>query len=280
MGYPPLVTPTSQIVGTQATLNVITGERYKVITNETRNYVKGLYGRPPGNISAELRKRALRSGKAITSRPADRLKPELKKLRAALAGTTSSLEDILSYALFPNVAAEFFEQRAKGELKPEPIDPENGDDTASDEHKRLAPREFNVTLHGESYRIEVTGASHKTEGQKPYYIRINDQLEEVYLEPISEVLPGAPQASESQANLPFARPKPQHPGDVTSPMPGKVVKVLVQEGAQVKKGAIVLIIEAMKMESQVVSPIAGTVAKVNVSLGDDIKTEETLIVVE
>ena len=118
MGYPPLVTPTSQIVGTQATLNVITGERYKVITNETRNYVKGLYGRPPGEISAELRKRALRSGKPITSRPADRLKPELKKLKAALAGTTSSLEDILSYALFPNVAAEFFEQRAKGELKP------------------------------------------------------------------------------------------------------------------------------------------------------------------
>ena len=83
MGYPPLVTPTSQIVGTQATLNVITGERYKVITNETRNYVKGLYGRPPGDISAELRKRALRSGKAITSRPANRLKPELKKLKAA-----------------------------------------------------------------------------------------------------------------------------------------------------------------------------------------------------
>lgn len=280
MGYPPLVTPTSQIVGTQATLNVITGERYKVITNETRNYVKGLYGRPPGDISAELRKRALRSGKAITSRPADRLKPEMKKLRAALAGTTSSLEDILSYALFPNVAAEFFEQRAKGELKPEPIDSENGDATVSDEPKRLAPREFNVTLHGESYRIEVTGASHKTEGKKPYYIRINDQLEEVYLETISEVVPGAPQASETQANLPVARPKPQRPGDITSPMPGKVVKVLVQEGALVKKDAIVLIIEAMKMESQVVSPIAGTVAKVNVSLGDDIKTEETLIVVE
>ena len=280
MGYPPLVTPTSQIVGTQATLNVITGERYKVITNETRNYVKGLYGRPPGDISAELRKRALRSGKPITSRPADRLKPELKKLKAALAGTTSSLEDILSYALFPNVAAEFFEQRAKGELKPEPISLDDGDDAESAEHKRRAPREFNVTLHGESYRIEVTGASHKTKGQKPYYIRINDQLEEVYVETISEVLPGALQSSETQTTLPFRRPKPQQPGDVTSPMPGKVVKVLVQEGDQVKKGTVVLIIEAMKMESQVASPIDGTIAKVNVSLGDNIKTEETLVVVE
>ena len=280
MGYPPLVTPTSQIVGTQATLNVITGERYKVITNETRNYVKGLYGRPPGDINAELRKRALRSGKAITARPADRLKPEMKKLKAALEGTTNSLEDILSYALFPNVAAEFFEQRAKGELKPEPIDLKDGGDVESDELQRRAPREFNVTLHGESYRIEVTGTSHKTEGQKPYYIRINDQLEEVYLETISEVVPGAAQSSETQATLPFTRPKPQQPGDVTSPMPGKVVKVLVEEGAKVKKGAVVLIIEAMKMESQVVSPIDGTVAKVNVSLGDDIKTEETLIVVE
>ena len=280
MGYPPLVTPTSQIVGTQATLNVITGERYKVITNETRNYVKGLYGRPPGDISAELRKRALRSGKAITSRPADRLKPELKKLRAALEGTASNLEDILSYALFPNVAAEFFEQRAKGELKPEPIELGAEDGAISDEKKHRAPREFNVTLHGESYRIEVTGASHKTEGQKPYYIRINDQLEEVYLETISEVVPGASQSSETQATLPFVRSKPQQPGDITSPMPGKVVKVLVQEGDQVKSGTVVLIIEAMKMESQVVSPIEGTVRKVNVSLGDDIKTEETLIVIE
>ena len=208
------------------------------------------------------------------------MKPELKKLRAALEGTASNLEDILSYALFPNVAAEFFEQRAKGELKPEPIELGAEDGAISDEKKHRAPREFNVTLHGESYRIEVTGASHKTEGQKPYYIRINDQLEEVYLETISEVVPGASQSSETQAPLPFARPKPQQPGDVTSPMPGKVVKVLVQEGDQVKKGTVVLIIEAMKMESQVVSPIEGTVRKVNVSLGDDIKTEETLIVIE
>ena len=282
MGYPPLVTPSSQIVGTQATLNVITGERYKVITNETRNYVKGRYGRPPGDISAELRKRALRSAKAITSRPADRLKPELKKLKVALAETTNSLEDILSYALFPNVAAEFFEQRAKGELQPEPIQSDdNTKDMTSDERKHLAPREFNVTLHGESYRIEVAGASYKTEGQKPYYIRINNRLEEVYLEPISEVLPSsAHQSSESQTTLPFARPKPQNPGDITSPMPGKVIKMLVQEGERVKQGDVVLIIEAMKMESQVISPIEGIVAKVNVSLGDDIKTEETLIVVE
>tara|TARA_B100000315_G_C14590873_1_gene595680 strand:+ start:456 stop:2411 length:1956 start_codon:yes stop_codon:yes gene_type:complete len=279
MGYPPLVTPSSQIVGTQATLNVITGERYKVITNETRNYVKGLYGRPPGDISPELRKRALRSGKAITSRPADRLKPELKKLKSALEGTTSSLEDILSYALFPQVAKEFFEQRAKGELKPEPIDSESTDDTSSIRSKNLAPREFNLTLHGESYRIEVAGASYKTEGQKPYYIRINDQLEEVYLEAISEIVPGASQASETQANLPFARPKPQHPGDVSSPMPGKVVKVLVKEGDQIKKGAVVLIVEAMKMESQVVCSVNGTVAKVNVTVGDDIQTDETLVVV-
>ncbi len=279
MGYPPLVTPTSQIVGTQATLNVITGERYKVITNETRNYVKGLYGRPPGDISAELRKRALRSGKAVTSRPADRLKPELKKLKAALEGTTNKLEDILSYALFPNVAAEFFEQRAKGELKPEPIELESDDEKDKAQELR-APREFNVTLHGESYKIEVTGSSHKTEGQKPYYIRVNNQLEEVYLETISEVIPGGQQSSETQTSLPFVRPRPQQPGDVVSPMPGKVVKVLVQEGDEVKKGAIVLIIEAMKMESQVLSPIDGIVQKINVKLGDDIKTEETLIVVE
>ncbi|MEK7797184.1 MAG: pyruvate carboxylase subunit B, partial [Nitrospirota bacterium] len=122
-GYPPLVTPTSQIVGSQATLNVLTGERYKVVTTETRNYLKGLYGTPPGTVDNAIRKRALGDEGVIDGRPADLLEPEMPKAAREIAGKTQNPDDILSYALFPNVAADFFDERARGELKPEPLAP-------------------------------------------------------------------------------------------------------------------------------------------------------------
>ncbi|HAO93497.1 MAG TPA: pyruvate carboxylase subunit B, partial [Deltaproteobacteria bacterium] len=124
MGYPPLVTPTSQVVGTQATLNVLMGERYKVITSETRNYFKGLYGRPPGPVDEDARKKAIGDEKPITCRPADLLEPELDKLMREIDGKAKSVEDLLSYALFPIVALEFFEQREAGKLAPEPLEVE------------------------------------------------------------------------------------------------------------------------------------------------------------
>jgi pyruvate carboxylase subunit B len=115
MGYPPLVTPTSQVVGTQATLNVLTGERYKVITSETRNYFRGLYGSPygspPGKISPQARKKAIGGKKVITCRPADLLELELDRLTRETKGKARSVEDVLTYALFPIVAMEYFEQR-------------------------------------------------------------------------------------------------------------------------------------------------------------------------
>lgn len=104
MGYPPLVTPTSQIVGTQATLNVVTGKRYKVITNETKNYFRGLYGKPPGTLDSKIRHQSLEGEKPITGRPADSLDPELEKAKDELADKTPSIEDLISYALFPSVA--------------------------------------------------------------------------------------------------------------------------------------------------------------------------------
>jgi pyruvate carboxylase subunit B len=108
MGYPPLVTPTSQVVGTQATLNVLTGERYKVITSETRNYFRGLYGSPPGKISPQARKKAIGGKKVITCRPADLLELELDRLTRETKGKARSVEDVLTYALFPIVAMERF----------------------------------------------------------------------------------------------------------------------------------------------------------------------------
>lgn len=111
LGYPPLVTPTSQIVGTQAVLNVVTGERYKIIPNEVKQYVKGYYGASPAPIDEKVRRKVIGNEEPITGRPADLLKPEFEKARKELDGRTRSEEDILSYVLFPQVAISFFEMR-------------------------------------------------------------------------------------------------------------------------------------------------------------------------
>ena len=279
-GYPPLVTPTSQIVGSQATLNVLTGERYKVVTTETRNYFKGLYGSPPGTVDRAIRKRALGDEGMIEGRPADLLEPELPKAAREIADKTQNPDDILSYALFPNVAADFFDERARGELKPEPLAPLPTKGPAVAHELKLAPLEFNITVHGESYHIKVSGSGRKADGKKPYYIKVNDRLEEVHLEPLVEVLTGAPEAPEIGGAQAPKRPKPKGPGDVATSMPGKVIKVLVKQGQAVKKGDLVMIVEAMKMESQVLAPCAGTVKTLYVNEGDDVKPDETLLVVE
>ncbi len=280
MGYPPLVTPTSQIVGTQATLNVLTGERYKVITTETKNYFLGLYGRAPGPLDREIMARAIGDDHPIKTRPADRLEPELEASRKDLPASAATIEDQLSFTLFPSIARDFFEAREKGELTLEPLESflPSGPGAATELH--LAPAEFNVTVHGETYHIQVSGAGRKVDGRKPYYIRVNDKLEEVSLEPIEEILAGVPEAPGAASSAKSKRPRPSKPGDVAPPMPGRVVKVLVVMDAMVKVGTPLLIIEAMKMESQVPAPIDGKVTAILVVEGDNVKTDETVIQLE
>ncbi len=282
MGYPPLVTPSSQIVGTQATLNVLTGERYKVITNETKNYFRGLYGKPPGSLNSTIRKQSLEDERPVKGRPADSLEPELDDAKEELNEQEVSPEDVISYAMLPSVALQFFDERTRGELKPEILEPtgESGSYVGTDLH--LAPVEFKVTVHGESYHIRVSGAGRTVDGIKPYYIKVDDKLEEVYLEPLQEVLAGGPDAvaSGSEAKSSDGRPKPTQPGDVTTPMPGRVVKVFVSEGDTVKQGDPLLVVEAMKMENRVQAPIAGTVSSVHVQEGDEVNPDETLIQLE
>jgi pyruvate carboxylase subunit B len=280
MGYPPLVTPTSQIVGTQATLNVLTGERYKVITTETKNYFLGLYGRSPGPVAPDIMARAIGDEEPIRTRPADRLDPELEALKKDLPPSATTVEDQLSFALFPAIARDFFEAREKGDLTPEPLEAASPRGPAVAHELHLAPVEFNVNVHGETYHVKVSGSGRKTDGRKPYYLRVNDKLEEVSLEPIQEVLAGIPEVQEQGTGSKPKRPKPSKPGDVASPMPGRVVKVLVAKDTLVNQGDALLIIEAMKMESQVPAPITGTVTAVLVVEGDNIKTDETLIQLE
>jgi pyruvate carboxylase subunit B len=279
-GYPPLVTPSSQIVGTQATLNVLTGERYKVITTETRHYLKGLYGRPPGHVDETIRRRALGNERVIDVRPADLLEPEMPKALRDAGGKAQGQEDLLSFALFPSVANDFFEERARGELTPEPLAPLPTKGPAVAHELKLAPLEFKVTVHGESYHIKVSGSGRKADGSKPYYIKVNDRLEEVHLEPLVEVLTGAPEPPDTGAPKTPRRPKAKAPGDVATPMPGKVVRVVTTVGEVVKKDDLVLIVEAMKMENQVHAPVAGTVKTLYVREGDDVQPDETLLVIE
>jgi len=280
MGYPPLVTPTSQIVGTQATLNVLTGDRYKVITTETKNYFLGLYGRAPGQVDLDVMARATGDETPIKTRPADRLEPELDEAKKELPDSAQTVEDQLSFVLFPTIARDFFEAREKGELTPEPLElgSAKGPTTAHELH--LAPVEFNVTVHGETYHVKVSGSGRKIDGRKPYYIRVNDKLEEVSLEPIQEVLAGVPESQETESGGKPKRPRPSKPGDVAPPMPGRVVKILVAVDDRVKAGDALLIIEAMKMESRVPAPIDGKVATILTAEGDNVKTDETVIQLE
>ncbi len=279
MGYPPLVTPSSQVVGTQATLNVLTGERYKVITSETRNYFRNLYGTPPGPVNEEARKLAIGDEKPIDRRPADLLEPELDRLMKEIDGKARSIEDVLTYALFPVVAMEFFEEREAGTLKPEPLEtPEEGLPEAPMPH--FAPTEFIATVHGESYRVKIAGSGHKVEGKRPFFVMIDNRLEEVMIETLTEIIPTMAGEVETPPMSESYRPKAKGQGDVTTPIPGKVTSIRVAEGDVVSEGEVVLTVEAMKMENKIHTPIAGVVKKVLVKIGDSVNPDETLVQIE
>ncbi len=280
MGYPPLVTPTSQVVGTQATLNVLMGERYKVLTSETRNYFKGLYGRPPGPIDEAARKKAIGDEKPITCRPADLLEPELEKIARDIDGKAKCVEDLLTYALFPVVALEFFEQREAGKLEPESLEEPKDELRPAYAVPHLAPSEFNVTVHGESYKIKVAGAGHKVDGKRPFFISIDNRLEEVMIESLTEVIPTVAGEIERSSIAQSVRPKARKEGDVTTPIPGKVTSIKVSVGSKISEGDTVLTVEAMKMENEIHTPVSGTVKKIHVKLGDSVNPDETLIEVE
>ncbi len=284
-GYPPLVTPTSQIVGTQAVLNVLSGERYKMITQETKNYVKGLYGKPPAPIKEELVRKILGDEEPITCRPADLLEPELEKRRKEIGELARSEEDLLSYCLFPEVAKSFFEWREKVEKGEIPaISEEDLADSLQEEAscpQPLAPSEFVINVHGESYHVKVAGVGHRSEGKKPYFIKIDGRLEEVLVEPLVEVVPTAEEVKISGALASSSkRPKATGEGDVTSPMPAKVVEIKVKEGDRVNEGDVVAIVEAMKMQNEIHAPVSGTVKAIYVKPGDNVNPDEALMTIE
>ncbi len=281
LGYPPLVTPTSQIVGTQAVLNVITGERYKSITNEVKNYFLGQYGAAPGNVDEKIKKLAIADQKSITCRPADLIKPEIESLRVKSEAFAKNDEDILTYAMFPDLAEIFLQERNAGTLEPEVLLDKSEANQASGHY---APSEFNITLHGETYHIKLTGSGHAGEAERPFYVSVDGVTEEVLVETLDEILvngnsqPSGDKVKSSSSSA--SRPKPSHEGCVTTAMPGTIIDIKVAVGDKVSAGDGVVVIEAMKMENEIQAPKAGTVTSVHIAKGDSVSPNETLIEIQ
>ena len=286
LGYPPLVTPTSQIVGTQAVLNVMTGGRYKSVTNEVKNYLLGQYGQSPAPVNANVKQQAVGNAEVITCRPADLLEPEMARLQVESERIAQSEEDVLTYAMFPDIGQTFLQERNAGSLKPEPLLTKDAVNTSA---ARFAPNEFNVTLHGETFHIKLTGSGHAGEEKRPFYVSVDGIAEEVIVETLDEIevssngaTNGGSKSSgkKKAATTSSGRPRPHHAGCVTTAMPGTIVAVKVKIGDKVTAGDGVLVIEAMKMENEIQASKTGTVVAVHVAKGDAVTPDESLIEIQ
>jgi len=260
LGYIPLVTPTSQIVGTQAVINVLRGERFATISKETEGVLKGEYGATPAPVNAELQARVLESGQApITCRPADLLKPELDELTAALLKEKSErnlsltegegqIDDVLTYALFPQIGLKFLENRGR----PECFEPVPTGNETSVVYAENGDEVYSVSLEGSDYTVTVNSGGELT-GIVP--------------------LSGASAAAAGSSSV-LVDGLP-----VKAPLAGNIFRVLVSPGQQVAEGDTLLVLEAMKMETQVSAPSAGTVASINVKEGDVVAVGDILLTV-
>ncbi len=283
LGFIPLVTPTSQIVGTQAVLNVMTGIRYKSITNEVKNYFLGQYGCAPGKVNESVKKLAIGDAEPITCRPADLLDAEMERLTSEAERFAQTEEDVLTYAMFPDIGKTFLQERQAGTLSPEPLLDKA---VANASSSRFAPTEFKVTIHGETFHINLTGSGHAGEEKRPFYVSIDGTAEEVIVETLNEIEVTANGQStgkrKSDVNkvTKTGRPRPSHAGHVTTSMPGTIVAVKVQPGDKVKAGDGVVVIEAMKMENEIQASTNGVVVAVHVVKGDSVTPDESLLEIQ
>jgi pyruvate carboxylase subunit B len=268
LGYLPLVTPTSQIAGTQAVMNVLAGERYKTITNEVKRYLQGHYGAAPAPVNAELRHRAIGNEEVIDVRPADLIPNELHRLREQIGALAKSEEDVLTFAMFPDIGRTFLEERTAGTLKPESLMPHERRQNA--QSTGTTPTEFMIDVHGESYQVAITGVGVKGTGKRHFYMTVDGMPEEVVFESLNEY----------KAESKTGRKQATKEGHVTTNMPGNIVTVLVKEGDVVTAGQPVLVTEAMKMEAEVQAPIAGKVSGIFVAKGDRVTPGEVLVEIE
>ncbi|MFK8046906.1 MAG: sodium-extruding oxaloacetate decarboxylase subunit alpha [Halioglobus sp.] len=271
LGFIPLVTPTSQIVGTQAVINVLTGERYKSISKETAGVLKGEYGATPAPVDAELQERVLDGEAAIVDRPADSIAPELialtEELRTLAAEKSISLspaenevDDVLTYALFPQIGLKFLTNRGN----PEAFEPVPGNEPEPEVVTPVSSSSgedvYTVTVDGHSYVVQVaSGGDISAIAAAPSATPVNGSATNPATNPATSNAP-----SSAAARLP-------------APLAGNIFNVNVSVGDVVNAGDIILILEAMKMETEVRAAKGGTVVSVDVKVGDSVAVGDTLI---
>jgi len=266
LGYLPLVTPTSQIVGTQAVLNVLTGERYKSISKETSAVLKGEYGTPPASVNEELQQRVLDGKEVITERPADLLEPELEKLSDELVEIAEKenislegelIENVLTYALFPQIGLKFLKNKGN----PEAFEPAPSNETSS----------------GEESSVNQPSASTSTmSGPESYQVSVNGKNFSVTVAPDGQI---ADIKSASQSSQTEAPSNVQSNGEaLEAPMAGNIFKVETKVGEQVEAGQTLIILEAMKMETEVKAVNSGVVSEILVAEGDSVKVGTPLVI--
>jgi len=259
LGFIPLVTPTSQIVGTQAVLNILTGERYKTITKESAGVLKGEYGASPAPVNAELQAKVLDGAEAITCRPADNIKPELDILEAqfdevvadkGIQLAADKIDDLLTYALFPQVGTQFLENRDNPDFfEPVPQAPSAALASAKDDGV------YTVSFKGNSYVVQVSAGGDITSMQPASVAQASNA-------PVAAA-PVATPAGDAE--------------DVNAPLSGNIWKVLVSPNQQINEGDTLVVLEAMKMETEIKAARSGTVVNVNVKEGDSVTVGQSLI---
>ena len=262
LGFIPLVTPTSQIVGTQSVINVLTGERYKSITKETAGVLKGEYGATPAPVNSELQLRVLEGAEAITCRPADLLAPELEALTdelrslvkeksIAITAGEGEIDDVLTYALFPQIGLKFLENRGNADA----FEPAPG----TEPQPLTEPAVAAVAGAAEIYTVKVDGQS--------YVVEVAEGGDVSAIAPVS------------QATAPAPVPASGAGAALAAPLAGNIFNVNVVVGDSVAAGDVIVILEAMKMETEVRATQAGTVSGVSVKVGDSVAVGDTLITV-
>ncbi|GAB2719996.1 sodium-extruding oxaloacetate decarboxylase subunit alpha [Halomonas garicola] len=270
LGLIPLVTPTSQIVGTQALMNVMMDERYGSISREVQALLKGEYGAAPAPFNKALQERVLEGGKPITQRPADRLSPEMQRLAEELDETAKQekvrlaegerhIDDVLTYALFPQIGLKFLQNRDTPEAfeavpgkATAPEAPQEGAGKADSKATPAGPETYTINVNGTSYVVEVVEGGDITQ--------------------VQQQAPALPAENEA--------PPPAAPSGVSinAPLAGNIFQINVKPGESVAEDEVVLILEAMKMETEVRAPQSGTVSEVKVAEGDSVSVGDALIV--
>jgi pyruvate carboxylase subunit B len=265
LGYPPLVAPIREMIASQAVFNVIGGERYATVTQELKDYLQGLYGRPPGAVATEVRRHVLGREEPITIRPADLLEAQVPAARTQLKKMGFDADDdaVLTYVLFPSLALRFFKGGAKPDGDEE--EPKREDDAKPPQPVAESPApapaqppapqaaEFDVEVDGEIFKVRVSGAG-------------------LVVSPaMAQSPPGGGQASQPRATA--------KNGAIVAPMQGLIVKIPVKAGDVVKLGDVVAVLEAMKMQNDIVSTVAGKVSEVYVKEGDVVSPNQALLAI-